>query len=107
MIRYTEIDEARKFLELCESATMEEIKKSHRRLIKKWHPDVSKEKKDLCGKMTKQIHDAYNLLIEYCSHYNLSFSKKEVEQYAWADDWWFKRFGSDPVWSSCDFSDKE
>jgi len=45
MNRYKEIDKARKLLELSESATMEEIKKNHRKLIKKWHPDMSREKK--------------------------------------------------------------
>jgi len=107
MSRYSEIDEARKLLELNDSATLEEIRKSHRRLIKKWHPDVSSEKKELCGKMTKQINDAYNCLMEYCRHYKFSFSKEEAEKYASPDEWWFKRFGSDPVWSSCDFSGKE
>ncbi len=106
--KYTEIDEARKLLGLPESATMAEIKKNHRKLIKKWHPDTSVENnKDLSEKMTRKINQAYKCLIEYCNHYKFSFTREEVEKYDSGDEWWFKRFGNDPVWGSYNSSDKD
>ena len=96
--RYEEITKARKVLELPESATMEEIKICYRRLITKWHPDVCPEKKGLCEKMTIKIMNAYKLIMGYCNHYKFSFSKEEVQKYDSPEEWWFKRFGNDPIW---------
>lgn len=98
MNRYEEITEARNLLELPERATMEEIKASYRKLIRKWHPDRSKESKKKTTKMAARIVAAHSLIMEYCNHYKFSFSKDEVKYHLSEDDWWFERFGNDPVW---------
>lgn len=106
-VLFVEINQARKLLELPESATMEEIRENYRRLIKQWHPDVCRKRKDVCEKISKKINDAYNCLMAYCNQYKFSFSEAEVEKYISFEEWWFKRFGKDPLWSASDFSGKK
>ncbi|CAN2041288.1 Molecular chaperone DnaJ [Candidatus Magnetomoraceae bacterium gMMP-15] len=99
MNKYQEITEARKLLELSEQATMEKIKSNYRMLLSKWHPDKCNENSDQCNEMTKKIIAAYNTIIIYCNHYKFSFAQKEVNNYLSAEEWWFERFGNDPLWS--------
>lgn len=44
------------------SASTDEIKESYRKLIRKWHPDLNKEDKDISEIMTKNINEAYEIL---------------------------------------------
>jgi len=97
--KYERITKARKLLELPERATMEEIKTNYRNLIRKWHPDRCKESKEKATKMAAMIVAAHGLIMDYCNHYNFSFSEEEVKYHVTGDDWWFERFGDDPVWS--------
>ncbi|MBW2037920.1 MAG: J domain-containing protein [Deltaproteobacteria bacterium] len=98
--KYEEITKARHILELPESATLEQIKNHYKRLIKKWHPDVCQEKREICEKKTIEINDAYKCIMNYCSHYKFSFSEEEVEKHLSPEEWWFKRFGGDPIWNT-------
>jgi DnaJ-class molecular chaperone len=98
MNKYKEITEARKLLELPERATMDEIKSNYRRLVSKWHPDKCKEGKDKCTEMTQKIIAAYKTIIAYCNQYKYSFSKEEIKNYLSPEEWWYERFGDDPVW---------
>ncbi|OQY13692.1 MAG: molecular chaperone DnaJ [Desulfobacteraceae bacterium 4572_19] len=86
-------------LELPERATMYEIKSNYRKLIKKWHPDTCKENSDKCEAMTIKINNAYKIIMDYCGNYAYSFSEKEIGNYISAEEWWFNRFGTDPLWS--------
>jgi len=96
--KYEEVAEARRLLELPERATMTEIQKKYRHLIKKWHPDTCDATKEKCTEMTAKIVAAHKIIMDYCKHYRFSFSKKEVRQYLSEEEWWFERFGNDPVW---------
>lgn len=98
MNKYDKITKARKLLELPERATMEEIKAHYRDLIQKWHPDRCKESKEEATKMAARIVAAHGLIIDYCNHYKFSFSQEEVKYHLTEEDWWFERFGDDPVW---------
>ncbi|MBW2036230.1 MAG: J domain-containing protein [Deltaproteobacteria bacterium] len=96
--KYDQITEARKILELPESATLQEVKRQYKKLMAKWHPDKSREKKEICEEKAKKINEAYKEIMNYCNNYSFSFSKEEVEKYITEEEWWFKRFGNDPVW---------
>jgi len=98
MVTHEEIDEARKVLDLPERATMGEIKSSYRRLLRKWHPDRCMEQDDRCAEMTKRIVAAYETVMAYCRHYRYSFTVEEFSRIASDDDWWMRRFGTDPLW---------
>jgi DnaJ-class molecular chaperone len=96
--KHQRITEARKTLGLSERATLEEIKTSYRQLLRRWHPDTSNEPKAKCEEMTAKIVGAYETIMDYCNHYAFSFSKEDVQQHLSQDEWWFERFGSDPLW---------
>jgi hypothetical protein len=34
----------------------------------------------------------------YCHEYKISFAHQDVKQYLSPEEWWFERFGNDPVW---------
>ncbi len=50
--------------------------------------------------MTKNIITAYKIIVEYCNNYKYSFDKEEIQKYLSDEDWWFKRFGNDPLWGN-------
>ncbi len=97
--KYQEITEARKTLELPEKATLETIKINYRRLLSKWHPDKCLENPELCKEMTHKIISAYETLMDYCSHYQYSFSEETVKRHRSPGQWWLDTFGSDPLWT--------
>ena len=97
-MKFDTINQARLILELPENATMDQIKESYRTLIKRWHPDRCKDAPEKCEEMSRRITDAYRIILEYCTNYRFSFSREEVEKNLAEDEWWLKRFGSDPIW---------
>jgi DnaJ-class molecular chaperone len=100
MSKYEKITEARMILELPETATMEEIKANYRRLLAKWHPDKNKNSQEECNEMTHKIVSAYQTIVTYCQNYQYSFSEETVKRHHSPEEWWFERFGDDPLWGS-------
>jgi DnaJ-class molecular chaperone len=98
MNRYREITAAREILELSETATMKAIKASYRRLLRQWHPDRCAENPAVCIEMTRKIIAAYQTITAYCREYQYSFSEEAVRRHLSPEEWWFDRFGSDPLW---------
>jgi len=82
---------------------MQQVKAHYKKLMTKWHPDKSQEKKEICEDKAKEVNEAYKTIMSYCSAYVFSFSKEEVEKYITDREWWFKRFGNDPIWG--DYND--
>ena len=95
---WAQITAAKEILGLEDYATVQDIKKAYRRMSKKYHPDVAgKNASDMTVSM-QQISDAYQLLMQYCKNYRFPLTpggKEEMD----AEDWWFERFGNDPLWS--------
>jgi len=80
LITFKDIDNARKTLGLDGTASMQDIKKIHRELILKFHPDRhnnSKEKK-IYEEKVKEINSSYKIIINYCNKYPISFSQEKV-----------------------------
>lgn len=100
MDTFDKISKAREILELPETATMEEIKSNYRRLLATWHPDRCQEDNDKCAEMTRNIIEAYQVIMEYCVNYRYSFSEDTVKRNLSPEDWWFERFENDPLWGS-------
>lgn len=100
MNRYQEITEARKILDLPETATMKSIKDSYRRLLREWHPDRCAENPATCIEMTRKIIAAHQTIMAYCQNYQYSFSEDAVRRHLSPEEWWFDRFGQDPLWGS-------
>lgn len=95
-----EINAARETLQLSETATMAEIKASYRRLLAEWHPDKGGEDREKCAEMTRRVISAYDTLLDYCQHYRYSFSRETVKRHQSPEEWWFERFGNDPLWGN-------
>jgi DnaJ-class molecular chaperone len=98
MMKYQDIFEAKELLNLPEQASMKEIKSNYKKLIRRWHPDKCNDDSEKCDEMTKKIIDAYKTITLYCNQYKYSFVKEEVDKYLSGEDWWFERFGNDPLW---------
>lgn len=81
MIRFEDVDEARKTLGLGGTATFEEIKEAYRKLSLRYHPDkCADEDRRKCEAMFKKINEANRLLMSYCGSYRYSFLEKDVKE---------------------------
>lgn len=83
-------------LGLPEMATMAEIRRRYRALMKKWHPDTASEGREACEAMSRRIQAAYQTIQAYCADYRYRFTREEVERYVSAEEWWMRRFGEHP-----------
>jgi len=57
------------------------IKSSYRRMPAKWHPDTCQKNKDECAEMTRKIISAYQMINDYCAHYQYSFTENTVRKH--------------------------
>ena len=97
-MKFETINQARMLLELPESATIDQIKNNYRTLIKQWHPDHCNDSPERCKEMAQKITKAYRIILDYCANYRYSFRKEEVDKYLSEEEWWYKRYGTDPIW---------
>ena len=81
---------------------MEEIKKRYRELCRKWHPDTSDEPKEICEEKLSRINESYRIVMQYLRTYRYSFDDKDMKKFSNTDEWWFDRFGDDPLWGPGD-----
>jgi DnaJ-class molecular chaperone len=83
MALFFEINEARKVLELEETASKREIEAAYQRLSLKFHPDMHKAEDKLeVERRMKDINWAYEILKEYCSRSECKylFTERAVEE---------------------------
>ena len=97
-LKYKDIIEAKELLELPDRASMEEIKSNYRRLIGRYHPDRCRDNDEECSETAKRIIAAYNNITLYCNQYKYSFAEEELKKHLSDEEWWFERFGVDPLW---------
>jgi len=91
---YADLQNALAVLGLPQRATLAEIKRRHRQLVKQHHPDTGDHGDP---EIIRRINAAYALLRAYCADYCYSFTNEEFllqnpeerlrQQFAW-----------DPVW---------
>jgi DnaJ-class molecular chaperone len=98
--KYQIINEARSMLDLPETATIESIKSNYRRLLERWHPDKCEGDKEECTRMTCKIIEAYKTIMAYCANYEYSFNEEAIKRQLSPEEWWFERFGNDPLWGN-------
>ncbi|MBI4793366.1 MAG: J domain-containing protein [Deltaproteobacteria bacterium] len=88
---------ARDLLGLAEKATLAEIKRAYRRMSKKHHPDMAASRPgDEQPVAMHEITTAYQLLLAYCRDYRFPLVMQQDSLDP--EDWWFDRFGQDPLW---------
>lgn len=78
MSSFETIDKARQLLQLPLHVRIEEIRQAYLKLSQKYHPDHCAGEE--CAEMFRQIHEAYETLMEYAHQREISFSKEEVEK---------------------------
>ena len=80
-VTFKDIEKARKTLGLGGTASMEDVRKSYRSLILKFHPDrhSSSKDKDVYEEKVKEINNAYGIIINYCIRYPISFTRDKVK----------------------------
>lgn len=94
------VSEAASFFGISNSASIHEIREKYHTLIKEWHPDVSAHQLEKSHTMMIQIKEAYELLIEYCMNYQISFRPEDCNKATLKGsmEYWYERFGDDPIW---------
>jgi len=81
-------------LGLRETSTLKEIKLKYRYLMKKWHPDKHKDDVIKATKMSAQINEAYEMIMDYCNNYEYSFEEEHIKKVTYTpSQWWNDRFG--------------
>ncbi|MGM0442224.1 MAG: DnaJ domain-containing protein [Elusimicrobiota bacterium] len=81
MIKYKQLDNARKKLGLSKRASLEEIKKKFKKLSLKYHPDrCEEERKEECKEKFQEINEAYKILRDYGFSYKISFKEKDFKE---------------------------
>ena len=82
-------------LGLRETSTLKEIKNKYKNLMKKWHPDKHKDDQDKATKMSMQINEAYEVILEYCNSYEYSFDEEDIKKTSYSPaEWWHDKFGA-------------
>ncbi len=94
---YERLKAAREILGVAEEATIGEIKSAFRDRIRRWHPDKAGED-DVHVRMSNEITAAYQTIMSYCRDYKISFSRETVQRYRSEEEFWWERFGNDPMW---------
>ena len=85
---------AKSLLGLREKSTIKEIKNKYKELMKKWHPDKHKDDSEKATKMSAQINEAYEIIVEYCKNYEYSFEEESVKKTTYSpSEWWNDKFG--------------
>ena len=91
---------AARTLGIADTASMNGIHARFRELAKEWHPDTSPHDPGLAHEMFIQVRDAYEILLNYCANYEISFREEDIRNGSSYDSWefWVRMFGDDPIW---------
>jgi DnaJ-class molecular chaperone len=85
---------AKTLLGLRQTSSLKEIKNSYKNLMKKWHPDKHKDDAQKATKMSMQINDAYEIVMEYCNNYEYPFDEDSIKKTTYTpSEWWNDKFG--------------
>ena len=62
--------------------------------MKKWHPDKHKDDANKATKMSMQINEAYEIILDYCNNYEYSFDEEYIKRTSFTPaEWWNDKFG--------------
>jgi len=93
MANFTEIDEARRLLELGEMVSLKEIRSAYRKMASRYHPDKHPGSTSAENEaVMKRLNWAYKLLMEYCRDYKYTFREEDVARVYPHDEYLRKYF---------------
>ncbi|MDF1877164.1 J domain-containing protein [Sulfurimonas sp. SAG-AH-194-L11] len=85
---------AKTLLGLRETSSLKEIKNKYKLLMKKWHPDKHSQNQTQATKMSMQINDAYEIVLDYCNNYEYPFDEDSIKKRTFSpSEWWHDKFG--------------
>ncbi len=90
---YAELRKALNVLGIGERATMAEVRKRQRDLVKKYHPDSGGDD----GERIRQVNEAYGLVLRYLGEYRFSFAEAEFYEQN-PEERLRRQFMADPLW---------
>jgi len=96
------VPEAAGVLGITGAASLNTVHTRFRELAKEWHPDVSRHAPALSHDTFIRIMEAYDILVNYCMNYEISFKQEDIRKGTDYDDskeFWMSRFGDDPIWN--------
>lgn len=86
---------AKSLLGLREKSSLKEIKNKYKNLMKKWHPDKHKDDYEKATKMSMEINDAYQTILDYCNNYEYPFDEESIKKSTYTpSEWWNDKFGT-------------
>ena len=91
---YKELQRAVAVLGLGERATLAEVRRRHRELVKRYHPDSPGGGDE--GRI-REINDAHRLVQRYLAEYRFSFCEEEFYEQN-PDERLRQQFMTDPLW---------
>ena len=94
------VSEAAAVLGLEGEASLNAIQARFRELAKEWHPDVTAHDPGEAHTTFIRIREAYEILVNYCMNYEISFRQGDIRKGNGYDskEFWMSRFGDDPIW---------
>jgi len=95
-VTYAELRESLLVFGLGERATLREIRKRHRELVRRYHPDAGNEDEP---DRIRKVNAAYRVLRDYVESYRFSFSEHEFYEQN-PEERIRMQFMADPVWGN-------
>lgn len=93
---YLELQRSLRVFGLGDRATLGEVRKRHRELVKQCHPDSG------CGEdgdRIREVNEAYRILLAYIQSYRFSFSEDEFYEQN-PEERIKRQFMDDPLWGN-------
>ena len=80
-------------------ASLNTIHSRFRELAKTWHPDVYDGEPRTAHETFIRIRQAYEILVDYCMNYEISFRPEDILKGSGYDarEFWMTHFGDDPI----------
>jgi curved DNA-binding protein CbpA len=95
-VTYAELSESLLVFGLGERATLREIRKRHRELVRRYHPDAGNEDEP---ERIRKVNAAYRVLRDYVESYRFSFAEEEFYEQN-PEERIRRQFMTDPVWGN-------
>jgi hypothetical protein len=96
----TAVRKAAEVLGVADRASLSEIRRRYRELMKERHPDVADGDAASSHRTAVELNEAYERLLGYCMNYRFSFRVEDIAagMEKTPAEYWMDRFGDDPIW---------
>lgn len=96
LMTYADLKQALAIFTLSDRASLAGIRRRHRELVKRSHPDGGA---DPSPERIRAVNAAHEILVAYCGQYRLSFTEAEFYEQN-PDERLRRQFEADPLWGN-------